>query len=62
LKELAILRKIFNNSSITHKALAEAISKSERTVKNRTVELQAKGLLRRKNGNQNVQWEVLIDV
>ena len=62
LEELAILREISNNPSITQKALAEAIGKSERTVKTRTVELQAKGLLRRKNGKRNGQWEVLIDV
>ena len=62
LEELAILREISNNPSITQKALAEAIGKSERTVKTRTVELQAKGLLHRKNGKRNGQWEVLIDV
>lgn len=39
LKEFAILREISNNPSITQKALAEAIGKSEQTVKTRTVEL-----------------------
>ena len=53
LEELAILREISNNPSITQKALAEAIGKSERTMKSRTVELQAKGLLRRKSGKRN---------
>ncbi len=62
LEELAILREISNNPSITQKALADAIGKSERTVKSRTVELQEKGLLRRKNGKRNGQWEVLIEV
>ena len=62
LEELAIQHEFSNNPSITQKVLAEAISKSERTVKTRTLELQAKGLLRRKDGNRNVQWEVLIDV
>ena len=62
LEELAILREITKNPSITQKALAEAIGKSERTVKSRTVELQDKGLLRRKNGNRNGQWEVLVEI
>ena len=60
LEEVAILREISANPSITQKALAEAIGKSERTVKPRTVELQNKGLLRRKNGKRNGQWEVLV--
>ena len=60
LEELAILREISTNPSITQRALAEAIGKSERTVKSRTVELQNKGLLRRKNGKRNGQWEVLV--
>ncbi|MBQ8921468.1 MAG: Fic family protein [Oscillospiraceae bacterium] len=62
LEELAILREISNNPSITQKALAAAIGKSERTVKSRTVDLQAKGFLRRKNGKRNGQWEVLIEI
>lgn len=62
LEELAILRDISNNPSITQKALADAIGKSERTVKSRTVELQEKGLLRRKNGKRNGQWEVLVEI
>lgn len=62
LEELAILREISNNPSITQKALADAIGKSERTVKSRTVELQEKGLLRQKNGKRNGQWEVLVEV
>ena len=62
LEELAILREISKNPFITQKELAEAIGKSERTVKTRTVELQNNGLLRRKNGKRNGQWEVLVEV
>ncbi|MCM1271553.1 MAG: Fic family protein [Ruminococcus flavefaciens] len=62
LEELAILKEIANNPSITQKSLAEAIGKSERTVKSRTVELQEKGLIRRKNGKRNGQWEVLVEI
>ena len=62
LEELAILREISNNPSITQKLLAEAIGKSERTVKSRTADLQNRGLLRRKNGKRSGQWEVLVEV
>lgn len=62
LEELAILKEIANNPSITQKSLAEAIGKSERTIKSRTVELQEKGLIRRKNGKRNGQWEVLVEI
>ena len=62
LEELAILREIAKNPSITQEALADAIGKSERTVKTRTVELQKKGMLRRKNGKRNGQWEVPVEV
>lgn len=62
LEELAILKEISNNPSITQKALADVIDRSERTVKSRTVELQEKGLLRRKNGKRNGQWEVLVEI
>ena len=62
LEELAILREISTNPSITQKALAEAIGKSERTVKSRTVDLQDKGFLRRKNGKRNGLWEVLVEI
>lgn len=62
LEELAILKEIANNPSITQKSLAEAIGKSERTVKSRTIELQEKGLIRRKNGKRNGQWEVLVEI
>lgn len=62
LEELAILREISNNPLITQKDLADAIGRSERTVKSRTVELQEKGLLRRKNGKRNGQWEVLVEI
>ena len=66
LEELAILREISKNPSITQKELAEAIGKSERTVKRtvktRTVELQNNGFLRRKNGKRNGLWEVLVEL
>ena len=60
LEELAILKEILKNPSITQKELAGIIGKSERTIKTRTVEMQEKGLIRRENGKRNGRWEVLI--
>lgn len=58
LEELAILRAITANPTITQRELAAAIGKSERTIKSRTVELQEKGWLRRENGKRNGHWEL----
>ena len=62
LEELALLRAIAQNPAITQKELAATVGTSERTIKRRTVELQEKGLLRRKNGKRNGQWEVLVEI
>ena len=62
LEELAVLRTIAANPSITQKDLAAAIGKSERTIKTRTVALQEKGYLRRANGKRSGHWEVLVDL
>lgn len=59
LEELAILTELKSNPSITQKELALRMGKSERTIKNRTVELQKKGYLKRENGKRNGKWEVL---
>ena len=62
LEELAVLRTIAANPSITQKDLAAAIGKSERTIKTRTVALQEKGYLRRANGKRSGHWEVLVEL
>ena len=62
LDELALLREVSKNPSVTQKELAALIGKSERTVKSKTVELQERGFLRRINGKRNGQWEVLIEI
>jgi DNA-binding MarR family transcriptional regulator len=62
LEELAILKALDGDPSITQKQLAEKIGKSERTVKTRTVEMQEKGLIRRLNGKRNGTWEILIEI
>ena len=62
LEELAVLRTIAANPSVTQKDLASAIGKSERTVKTRTVALQEKGYLRREGGKRSGHWEVLVEI
>ena len=59
LEELAILREIANNPSITQKELAARVGKSERTIKTRTVEMQEKGFICRENGKRNGRWKIL---
>ncbi len=58
LGELAVLRLIADNPRITQKGLAAVIGISERTVRTRTVELQAKGLLQREGGRRNGEWVI----
>ena len=62
LEELAILKELLKNPSITQKELAGIIGKSERTIKTRTVEMQEKGLIRRENGKRNGRREVLVNI
>ena len=62
LEELAILQVLAENPRITQKALAAVLGKSERTIKNRTIELQEKGYIRRINGRRNGSWELLVEI
>ena len=62
LEELAVLRVIAANPTITQKDLAAAIGKSERTIKTRTVALQEKGYLRREGGKRNGYWKVQVEL
>lgn len=62
LEELAILKIISTNPTVTQKELVEQLGKSERTMKTRTVELQEKGYIRRTNGKRNGAWEILIEL
>ncbi len=61
LEELAILNAIKDNPKITQKELAVIISKSDRTVKRYMDSMQEKGLIRRKNGKRNGEWEILVE-
>lgn len=62
LEELAILKAVKANPSVTQKELVGIVGKSERTIKRRMTELQEKGYLRRAGGKRNGCWEVLIEV
>ena len=58
LEEVAVLRIVQKNPTATQKEIAAEISKSERTVKTITVNLQQKGVLQRVNGKRNGRWEI----
>lgn len=62
LEEIAIMKELKKNPSVTQKELAGIIGKSERTIKTRTVEMQEKGLIRRENGKRSGRWEVLVKI
>lgn len=62
LDELAVLRLLAADGSLTQKALASQLGISERTVKTRTVQLQAKSLLRRDGGKRSGRWVVSDEV
>lgn len=62
LEELALLRLMTKNPSITQKELAERLGKSERTVKTKVLELQQKNYIRRVNGKRYGTWEVLMEL
>ena len=50
------------NPAITQRELANAIGKSERIVKTRTLEMQEKGFIIRENGKRNGKWKVLVEI
>ena len=62
LEELAVLKAVKANPTITQKALSSTIGKSERTIKRRMTDLQEKGYLRRAGGKRSGRWEVLVDL
>lgn len=59
LEEIALLRIVQDNPSVTQKEIAVQMSKSERTIKTITVHLQEIGILRRANGKRNGYWEII---
>ena len=59
LEEMALLRIVQKNPSVTQKEIAAQVGKSERTIKTITVHLQEMGVLRRANGKRNGYWEII---
>ena len=62
LEELALLRLMAKNPSVTQKELAERLGKSERTIKTKVLDLQQKNYIRRINGKRYGTWEVLVEL
>ena len=60
LEEVAVLRIMHGNPTVTQKEIATAIGKSERTVKTITVALQEKLIVKRVNGKRNGYWEFIV--
>ena len=58
LEETAVIQILQRNPRATQKQIAEAIGKSERTVKTITVNLTQKGLIVRRNGKRDGFWEI----
>ena len=59
MEELAILKEIAVNPSVTQIELAAKIGVSVRTIKSRTVDMQTKGLIVRENGIRNGKWIII---
>ena len=58
LEEQAIINILINNPMITQEEIAKQINKSVRTVKTYMTEMQEKGIIERKNGKRNGEWQV----
>ena len=59
LEEQAIINIVKDNPLIKQEEIAIEINKSVRTVKTLMSEMQNKGLIARKNGKRNGEWEIL---
>lgn len=62
LDELALLKLIAKNPSITQIQLAEKMGVTDRTIKRKMKSLQEKGYIQRANGKRNGHWEILINI
>ena len=58
LEEQAIINILKVNPTITQEEIARQINKSLRTVKTRMMEMQVKGIIERKNGKRNGEWQI----
>ncbi len=57
-EEQAIINILKTNSATTQEEIAKQINKSLRTVKTYMAEMKKKGLIKRKNGKKNGEWQV----
>ena len=62
LDELALLKLIAKNPSITQVQLAEKMGVTDRIIKRKMKSLQEKGFIQRANGKRNGHWEILISI
>ena len=58
LEEQVIINLLKGNPEITQEEIANQINKSLRTVKSYMLEMKEKGLIERKNGKKNGEWQV----
>lgn len=58
LEEQAIINILKANPNIKQEEIAEQINKSLRTIKTRMMKMQEKGMIERKNGKRNGEWEI----
>ncbi len=61
LEEQAIINILKVNPTATQEVIANQINKSVRTVKTYMAEMQEKGLIERKNGKKNGEWQVNVN-
>lgn len=61
LDELALLKIIAKNPSVTQIQLSEKMGVTDRTIKRKMKLLQEKGFIQRANGKRNGYWEILIN-
>jgi len=58
LEEQAIINILKINPATTQEEISKQINKSVRTVKTYMAEMKKKGLIKRKNGKKNGEWQV----
>lgn len=61
LEEIAVLKLIAQDASITQKRLVDETGKSIRTIKRMMASLQERGIIRRVDGKRFGKWEVLVE-
>ena len=62
LEELAVLKLLIENASISQDSLVKATGKSLSTIKRLMASLQERGIIRRVDGKRYGKWEVLVEI